>query len=263
MLIAALSSMLFLSKCSKKINKPLFANAGAYPPKSGADTIDVAIEISPLGFSLSGDSVSGLDYEIINSICNQHGIAVKFHPFAPLQWAMNGLEQGYFDVLISSLQSTSALKEKLTLTHAVYIDRQVLVQRKNNKKFITSPDELGGDTVWIAKGSPSRQRILNLASEIGDTIYIIDDAALTPEHLIMLTATGKVPRAVVPRGVAANLGRVYPDIDISTPISFNQFQAWGVASANTDFATTLNRWIDDFSTTEEYKRLIEKYLQKQ
>lgn len=261
LLLVVVAGMFAIRKCSHPVeNKPLFPPAGSLPPKSGGDTIDVAIEISPLSFTLSSDTASGLDYELLKAIAEENGLKVKFHPFAPLDWAMTGLENGNFDLLISSLQSTSLLKKELPLTTSVYIDRQVLVQNKDFGRLINSPEELGGDTVWIAKGSPVAQRIKNLAGEIGDTIYIDDSAALTAEHLVMLTASGKIPRCVVSKGIADKMGQSHPNLNVSTPVSFNQFQVWAVSPKNLKLKDRLDGQIENFKKTPKYKTIINKYL---
>ena len=261
LLLLTAIAMLAIKKCSHPSDrKALFAEAGALPPKSGDDTLDIAIEISPLSYSLSGDSAHGLDYDILTSMAAKNGLALKFHAFAPLDWAISGLEKGNFDILVSSLQSTSSLKERLPVTTSVYIDRQVLVQRKDTPHFISSPEQLGGDTVWIAKGSPAAQRIRNLSGEIGDSIFISDDEALTSEHLVMLTASGTIPRCVVSQGIAESMAEKDNNLDFSTPVSFNQFQVWAVSPANDRLRQRLDSMIEDFKLTETYKSLLDKYL---
>ncbi len=263
LLALALAAMFAISRCSHRLaDKPLFASAGDYPPKSGDDTLDVAIEISPLSYSLHGDSVSGLDYELLNGLARKYGLHIKYHAFAPLDWAVKGLEQGTFDILVSSLQSTSALKKRLPVTESVYIDRQVLVQNRDKAPLIKSPEQLGGDTVWIARNSPVAGRIANLAAEIGDTIIIDDSRALTAEHIVMLTAAGDVPRCVVGEGLARAMASKYPKLDISTPISFNQFQAWAVSPKKKALLTKLNAMLAAYIHSDEYRSISSRYIQE-
>ncbi len=261
LLILVIAAMFFIGKCTNTSPQPpLFAQSGSYPAKSGGDTIDVAIEISPLSFNLSDDSIQGLDYELLCSMAQLNDLKVKFHSFAPLDWAIKGLENGHFDILISSLQSTSTIKNQLPVTSSIYIDRQVLVQNVKHPKHINSPEDLGGDTVWIAKGSPVYQRIENLAREIGDTIYINDTQALTAEHVVMLTAAGTVSRCVVSEGLALAMTIDNNSLDISTPISFNQFQVWAVSSKNKKLLQRLNNMLDAFKQTASYQAIIDKYF---
>jgi ABC-type amino acid transport substrate-binding protein len=255
-LIAAVAVMFLAQKCSHKQQNPFASDA----QKSGGDTLDIAIEISPIAFSMADDTISGLDYDIINDIAKKHNRGVKFHPFAPLSYALNGLDDGTFDVVVSSLPSTSQLKQSLLLTDRVYLDREVLVQRRNSKKFISTPEDLAADTVWIASGSPFRERLRNLSAEIGDTIYICQNYQYTAEHLVMLIATGQIERAVVNEGIAKQMAKQYENIDISTPVSFTQFQVWALRGDNTELRDTLNAWLREYRATPRYRQLIARYL---
>jgi ABC-type amino acid transport substrate-binding protein len=255
-LVVAVGLMFFAQKCSHQQQSPFGSNA---LEKSGGDTLDIAIEISPIAYSLAGDTVSGLDYDIINDLARMHHRGVKFHPFTPLSYALKGLEEGKFDIVVSSLPSTAQLKQTLQLTERVYLDREVLVQRKDTKKFISTPEALAGDTVWIASGSPFRERLHNLADEIGDTIYICQNFQYTAEHLVMLIATGQVERAVVNEGIAREMTKMYQNLDISTPVSFTQFQVWALRGDNKQLCNTINSWLKEYRKTKRYQELLARY----
>lgn len=249
-------AMILLSKCSHKTQQVFDRGL---PQKSGGDTLDVAIEISPLSYSLANDTVCGLDYDILNQMAAQHGRAVKFHPFAPLDYAMTGLEQGTFDVVVSSLPSTSALKRRGLLTNRVYLDYEVLVQRNDAPKFIKEAHGLANDSVWVSAGSPFISRIRNLSSEIGDTIIIVTNHPYTAEHLTLMVANGELPRAVVNHGLAKRLAKDYPMLNINTAVSFTQFQTWAVNPNNQALCDTLNEWLYAFQRTQQYTDLLIRY----
>lgn len=257
LLAVTICAMFFIKECSHKVPQAIF-QGGAYPPKAKGDTLDVAIEISPLVYSLAGDTATGLDYNIMRLIEQKYNQPVKFHPYAPLQWALKGLENGNFDVLIGSLPSTVQLKTAVPLTIPIYIDRQILIQNVPDSLTITAPEQLAGLEVWISKGSPVAERIHNLSAEIGDTIIIRGDEVLTPEHLIMMVGAGKIPRAVVPQGAMKNLQSVYPSINSTVPISFSQFQAWAVTPKKPDLLNALNKRIEEIKTTPQYNLLIKQ-----
>ncbi len=255
-LVVATAAMFMLGKCSHAGGSPF---SGDLPPKSGGDTLDVAIEISPLSYSLAADTVSGLDYDMLREMAAAHGRAVKFHPFAPMEYALRGVDEGVFDIVVSSLPSTSSLKEKLLLTQRVYLDREVLVQRKDAPGFVAEAHGLAGDSVWIAAGSPFVARIRNLSAEIGDTIYIVTDHPYTSEHLAMLVVAGEIPRAVVNAGLARRMAAADSVLDASTAVSFTQFQSWGLRRENQALCDTLNAWLRDFRATPRYNVLLHKY----
>lgn len=258
LLFGVILAMILLAKCSHRVEKA--AGMQRERVKSGGDTLDVAIEISPLSYRFSGDSVVGLDYEIMKEIGRMSHRPVKFHAFAPLKYAEEGLDSGLYDIVISSLPSTEMLKQRFVLTEPVYLDREVLVQRKDAEKFIKAPEELGNDTVWIAAGSPFVQRIENLSSEIGEPIHVVMAEGKTAEHLIMLTARGEIDRAVVNEGLARRMTEeYYPELDMKTPVSFTQFQCWIVSDRDKSFPDSLNAWIGRFRETGRYGEILKKY----
>lgn len=258
LLLLVIGLMSALYKCSRESRTSLFGDQ-KYPIHSGGDTLDIAIEITPLGYNISGDTISGIDYDIIHDLSRIHHRPVKLHPFAPLDYALGGLKAGVFDIVVSSLQSTTQLKELVDVTEAVYIDRYVMVTSTSGDTTATAAT-LGGDTVCIPRGAPVRASLVNLGRELGDTIYIDDSQALTTEHLLMLTAAGRIRRAIVAQGEARIAAAADPRLHICAPVTFNQFQVWVVAKNREDrLLGTINQWIKAYKTTPRYAELLHRY----
>lgn len=232
--------MLLISKSSHK-GSPF---AKSYT-KSAGDTIDVAIQLDPSIYRVVGDSAWGKDYEVLMRIAAEHGVPVKLHPFVPLSHAMQYLDEGLYDMVVAAMPLTSQLRDRFLMTRPVYLDREVLVQLRDTAPgaMIQSQIELGGDTVWIAHDSPISDRIVNLAHEIGDTIYVKSDARYTAEHLLILVSKGIIKHAVINEGVAKAMIADYPQVDASTPVSFTQFQSWAVNRSDSALLDSLNHWI--------------------
>lgn len=231
--------------------------------RPSGDTLSVAIEMSPLSYFLSNDTAQGYDYDMLRDISSRHNVPMVFHPFTRLDDALNGLENGTYDLVAASLPATTALKERFRLTEPVYLDKQVLVQRRDTSTgapAITSQEQLLKDTLWIAEGSPFITRLQNMSNELGDTIHVISEKDYSPEHLAILTALGEVKQAVVNEEVARRIAKDYPVLDISTPISFNQFQTWAVAPRDSVLADSLDSWLKAFKETPAYTQLRAKYI---
>jgi len=229
--------------------------------RPGDDTLTVAIEMSPLTYHLRNDSADGFDYQILNYFGRSHGKPVSFVPFTDLENAFAGLYDGKYDIVVASMPSTSALKKIFPLTDAVYIDRQVLVQRGDSTgRPVSGQLELRGDTVWIVEGSPAATRLRNMAEELGDTIHIATLPGYSAEQLVIMTAIGEIPRAVVNEAFARQISRKFPTLDISTPISLSQLQCWAVAPDNTLLLDSLNSWLGRFRQTATFDSLTKLYL---
>lgn len=255
-LLAIVVLVWMAGKCTNDRRSPF---TSAMPIKSGGDTLDVVIEISPLSYSLANDTISGLDYDMLREICAGWR-PVKFHPMVNLEYGLEGLRNGNFDVLISALPSTSALKDSLLLTDRVYLDHEVLVQRRDDPGFAHTADALGGDTVWIADSSPFAERIRNLSDEIGDTIIVQSKPGYSAEYLVMLVADGQLRRAVVNHGIASRMLADYPGLDASTSVSFTQFQVWAIAPGRQDLLKAINARLASLRKSPRYQDLLNHYI---
>lgn len=238
-LLGAILTMVALRQCTHERRAPF---ASRFSP-AGGDTLDVAIALVPSIFEVHGDSVSGEHYERLQAMAKRHGIEVKYHPFVDLDDALNSLEAGKYDMVVAALPSTTEYQQRFLMTDPIYLDKAVLVQRADTATLVTSQLQLAGDTVWVPVGSNYSLSIRNLSHEIGDTIYVRSDHKYSAEHLIVLVAQGKVKQAVVNGKVAEQMAPDYPDIDISTPISFNLFHSWALNKADSTLRDSINAWL--------------------
>lgn len=227
------------------------------------DTIVVGMQISPMGVSTNGDTLSGFCYDMLREMAASEGVKLNIEGFTQVSTALDRLKKGIYDIVVADIPSTTELKEEYLLTIPVYTDRQVLVQRADSLTHlppVTCQANLGGDTIYIAKGSPFKSRIINLSHEIGDTIYIIEDDIYSPELLMIRVAQGKIKNAVVNKQVAENVAAEYPNLDTSLELSFNQFQSWVIDARNPELLNRMDSCITRFKSTPEFDRLVEKYI---
>lgn len=239
LLILVPALMIMLKECSRN-QLPLKTEKTA-----GGDTLNIAIEISPMGVAMTADSLGGVYYTMLSQAAKQHGVPVMFHPFTQLSTAINGLDEGRYDMVVSDIPITAELKNSYLFVDPVRIDRQVLVQRRDTATGeidIKSQLELAGKHITVPKGSPYISRLRNLSREIGDTIFIEEDAEYSSEQLVILTALGDLDRVVVSEQVAAPLLKRYPELDASLAISFNQFHGWLLAPTDTVLRDSISAW---------------------
>ncbi len=255
-LFLALGAMYTLNNCSTK------SASTTNDPQTVTDTIDVALEYAPRSFYRYADTLGGYNYDLLRLLARDHGLKFRFHPVASINEPLKQLDDHTFDLLIANIPSTAEMKENYTLLEPVMLDRQVLVQRRDSagNVAVRSQLDLSGDTVWIVKGSSTESRINNLAKEIGAPIHIKYEEDYGNEQLVIMTALGDIDRAVVSERIARELADKYPNLDISTDISFNQFQSWIAAKESSVFADSIDAWIKAAKKTDDYRLLVEKYF---
>lgn len=253
LLAIVVACMVALSMCDKPVEAP-----GERP--SGGDTLDIAIEYSPVTYYTYDDTLGGYNYDLLRMIADSVGCHMKFHPVVTLEKALAGLDEGRYDVLVAQFPMTARDTSRFTFTQPIYIDQQVLVQRRGSQA-IHSQLDLAGDTVWVVKGSPMIGRIASLSREIGDTIYVHVDELYGPEQLIMMVSAGEIRYAVVNRSIARAMAARLPNIDRSVAISLSQFQSWMVAKNRQGLCDSLNRWHEQMKLdTAAYLGLQRRYF---
>ena len=208
---------------------------------SGGDTLDIAIEYSPVTYYTYNDTLGGYNYDLLRMMSQTSGCPMKFHPIVTLEKALQGLDEGRYDVVVAQFPMTAGDTSRFAFTQPIYIDQQVLIQRRDSRA-IHSQLELAGDTVWVVKGSPMIGRIASLSREIGDTIYVHVDELYGPEQLMMMVSAGEIRYAVVNRSIARSMASQLPNLDRSVAISLSQFQSWMVNKHRQSLCDRLNMW---------------------
>ncbi len=229
---------------------------------SGGDTIDVAIEYSPLSCYAYGDTLGGFNYDFLRLLADSCGVVMKYHPIVSLKVALDGLQSGLYDVMAAQFPVTRENKARYLFTQALYLDNQVLVQRRaqDGSLAINSQLDLAGDTVNIVKGSPMRDRIISLSREIGDTIHVIQDSIYGPEQLFLMVSTGDIKYAVINESIARKMAATHPNVDISTAISFSQFQSLALRKDSQELLDNFNKWITRVKKMPQYRAIYNKYF---
>ena len=223
----------------------------------------IVTDYTPLSYYLQGDSLTGFDYELARMVGQRSGLAIEITPEVNLSKSIEGLERGQYDIIARQLPVTSEIKEELAFTVPIQLNRQVLVQRKDNpshKKLIRNQLDLARETLYIVSDAPTRLRINNLAREIGDTIYIQEEETYGAEQLIMMVATGEIDFAVCDKAIAQQMTKDYPQRHCNTDNSFTQFLSWALLKNDSILLDSLNKWITDIQQEDRYKKLYDSYF---
>jgi len=213
----------------------------------------------------------GFTYELLKSFSDNIGIDLEIITENQLEYAFGMLKSGEADLLAIGLNVNSERKEDVLFTAPIDETRQVLVQRKPrnwrslkidelDKKLIRNQLGLVKKTIYVQKGSSHAEQLVSLVKELGDSINIIE-VPFESEKLIQHVASGEIEYTVCDENVALVNATYYPDIDVSTPISFPQNLVWGIRKNNSDaLLNELNRWITVYKKTGSYALLYAKYF---
>ncbi len=213
----------------------------------------------------------GYQYELLNAFAKYLGVSVDLRIESNLDSSFRYLQEGRADVLAMGLTVTGERSKFLLFSEPLFYTRQVLVQRKpDHYRTMATADEinahlirnlihLAGVTIHIRKGSVYYQQLLNLENNIGDTIHIVQDT-LSTEMLIQEVAQHKIDYTVADEIMARNSAKIYPNIDVKTPVSFEQKIAWAVRKDQKHLIDTLDAWLLKFNKTLKSRLLYNKYF---
>jgi membrane-bound lytic murein transglycosylase F len=228
-------------------------------------------DFNSTNFFVYKGELMGFHYELLKKFADQIGVDLEIIRENHLDKAFYLLNTGEADLLAIGLTVNSSRRKEILFSDPIYDTRQVLVQRKPhgwrsmtgaqiNRQLIRNQLDLADKTVYVKKNSSHVERLRSLASEIGDSINIIE-VPYDTEELILNVARGEIEYTVSDENLALVNSTYYPDIDVNTPVSFPQNIAWGVRKQHSEkLLAELNNWIDSFRATRSYALLYAKYF---
>ena len=117
LLAIAIASMIVLHRCAHK---------GVATASRNTDTIDVAIEYSPLSLYTYGDSLGGFNYELLMLIGKECNAELKLHPIVSLDDCLGKLDDGSYDIVAAQLPDSTIHTKKYKLIRVATVDPTLL-----------------------------------------------------------------------------------------------------------------------------------------
>ena len=231
LLLAVLATMVRLFTRS---HTPSFTSRD-YPEIAEEGILRVITEYDQLGYYVSGDTIQGFQYELSQAISRLSGFEVQIQLEMSLTKSYEALATGQCDLIARNLPITTQLRDTFLFTDPIVLNKQVLVQRKRpegDSLLIRNQLDLARKTLYVPQDSPALFRIHNLAQEIGDTIFVVEEQRYSSEQLMIMVEAGEVDYAVCDQQIAKALQKRLPNVDIETDISFTQLQSWAVRKSS-------------------------------
>ena len=241
---------------------PVFTNRD-YNEIKEEGVLRLVTEYNQLGYYVSGDTIKGFQYELAQAIAKLSGLEVQIALEMSLSKSFSDLAEHTYDVIARNIPTTSNIKEEYLFTNPIVLNKQVLVQRtaefNDGAEPIRNQLELAQKTLYIPKDSPALLRIQNLEEEIGDTIYVIEEALYSSEQLIIMVAKGDIDYAVCDQDIASIAKESFQEIDIQTDISFTQLQSWAIRKDSPILLDSLNSWFEQIRQSGLYDAIYKRY----
>ncbi len=264
-----------LTNCGQPSNKEV----EKYPDKVKMDLdairkrgkLIVLAENSLASFFIYKGKKLGFEYDILSEFAKHLGVELEIRVIENKDDMITMLKEGMGDILACNLTVTKQRKKLVSFSDPYLKTKQVLVQRiaepedslKKEKKVEVVRDlsQLAGKKIHVWKNSSYFQRLQHIQEEIGDTIHVIaQDGEDGVEELIEKVSEGKIDYTVVEDNIAWINCYFYPNLDVSTKLSFDQNIAFALRKSSPVLLKELNKWMTKFQTTEKFASIKRSYF---
>jgi membrane-bound lytic murein transglycosylase F len=214
----------------------------------------------------------GYQFEKLKIFAEYIGVELEIKVAENIPQAIKMVNSGECDLIAMGMTVTKERKKKLAFTEPFFQTRQMLVQQKpeNWRKMVTYDEienhlirdihDMGNISVHIQKESVYGQNLEYLSELIGEDIEVVADPILMTDQLIERVAKGKVQYTICDENLAQLYEKIYPDVDIKTPVSFPQHIAWAVKKNSDSLRSVINLWQEEFNKTTIANYLYKKYF---
>jgi polar amino acid transport system substrate-binding protein len=127
----------------------------------------------PFEFEKDGKYV-GIDIDLLNAIAQEEGFEVEIKPM-DFKGIIPGIQSKQLDGAAAGISITEERKQVVSFSEPYYQAGLSLIVREDNNT-ITKPEDLGGKTIAIKKGTTGAKFAEELAQKYGATVKYFDDS---------------------------------------------------------------------------------------
>lgn len=227
---------------------------------------------SPSNYFLYKGKSMGFEYELLQNFAEEIGVKFKIVKVKDLDEMISLLKEGEGDIIAHGMTVTNERKKDVLFTNYYNLTHQVLVQRLPNNWWQMRQDDIDNtlikdvtqlikDTVSVRRESAYYQRISNLITELGDTIYVdFVDGSYSTEEIIKMVSDGDIKYTIADNSIASINKSYYSNIDIKTPVSLTQRVAWSVRKDSPNLKEAIDKWLKGVKKSGYYNILYSKYF---
>lgn len=220
------------------------------------------IDNSSTSYFLYKGNPMGFEYDLLRLFCKEHELQLEIHIVKNLDQILGLLSHGKGDIAAANLTITGERLEEVDFCSPVLLTKQVLVQRKEQKKdLVRDPLDLANKTVHVRRRSSFYDRLKHLSDETGVPFEIVTtNGGQTVEELCEAVSTGEIDYTVADQNVAKILPAYFTNLDVKMELSTRQLIGWAVPKEAPTLRDTLTNWVTEFRKTRKFKAIYAKYF---
>lgn len=207
----------------------------------------------------------GFHFDLLKAFANHLGVKLEIIAENSLESAFKMVESGEVDLFANNLTIMTDRAECVEFSVPHSQTRQVLVQRKveanSGSVAVRNGVALGGKIIYVQKGSAAAMRLKNISEEIGVPIVVVEMNNYEADELIELVASGEIDFTVCDEDIAKVNSYHFANIDFEMAVSLEQNLAWALNKQSPELVTKLNKWLEGYLKTAEYRIIRNKYFE--
>ena len=230
------------------------------------------IDFSPTSYFVYKGIPMGFHYDMLKDLAEHLGLQLEVKVETDIARMLNMLNKGEVDVIAMDLAISLSRKQLVSFVNPHLITRQMLVQRlpddfqtmstrEIEQKLVRSLLELRKKEIYIPSNTSYNIRLQHIQEETGGKIDVITRTGAGVEQLIEMVAKGEIDYTICDEHLANIEKSYYRNIDVETPISFDQEVAWAVRKTSPTLLDAINVWQKRFMQSRKYSFLVKKYIQ--
>ncbi|HCO66342.1 MAG TPA: lytic transglycosylase F [Dysgonomonas sp.] len=219
---------------------------------------------SSTSYFIYKDEPMGYDYDLAKEFCDYHGLKLNVVVAENSTRLLEMLSKGEGDLVANTISIQNELKDSVLYCGLEQVSRQILVQRSGRKgEMVRDVTQLIGKEVYVKHDTKYHRRLKNLDDELGNGIVIrdIEKDTVTVEDLIAMVSRKEIDYTVADEYIALLNKTYFRNLDVTTPLSFNQRSSWAVRKDMPQLAKALDDWFEENSGKPVYRATIKKYFE--
>jgi membrane-bound lytic murein transglycosylase F len=220
-------------------------------------------------FEYEGESY-GFQYDLLKRFAERLGVRLEIVVEPDVYKALQYLQQRRVDIIAMELPRITDTKFDLAYTEPLYIDHQVLVQKKPDnwyelhsheykKQVVNELSELAGKTIALSGNKQEQFYLTDIQHETSNQVYIAANEYAVTTEMIRKVSDGEADYTVAFEKTARAASLCYSNIDIHTRVSPDIGISWIVRKGAVNLLEVADNWISEFKETEQYTMLKNRY----
>jgi membrane-bound lytic murein transglycosylase F len=234
----------------------------------------VLMDNSTVSYFNYRDKEIGFEYELLQNFCKDLGVELEVTLINNYDDIQKKLDNNEVDLVACNYTINSESNKTILFSNPYLRTDLVLVQRlktrsiamdKNMKEIdlplLDDPIQLARKHVSVRRNSNQMMRLQNLQEEIGDTIYVNEEASnVSTEDLLELVSNGKIDFTIAERNLSDASKNFYPNLSSEVSLGIKQNIAFGMRTNSLLLKSKVDKWLDKFMSQPAFGFIKKKYF---